>query len=64
VVAGRNRLQLDDVWVGEVWVASGQSNMEWPLQRAAHGEADAAAGCERLRLFTVARTTAFEPRTT
>src|SRR5687768_3393022 len=32
VVAGRNRLQLDDVWAGEVWVASGQSNMEWPLQ--------------------------------
>jgi sialate O-acetylesterase len=62
VVAGRNRLQLDDVWAGEVWVASGQSNMEWPLQRADRGEADAAAGCDRLRLFTVARTTAFEPR--
>src|SRR5688572_12825692 len=45
VVSGRNRLQLDDVWAGEVWVASGQSNMEWPLQRAAQGEADAAAGC-------------------
>jgi sialate O-acetylesterase len=63
VVAGRNRLQLDDVWAGEVWVASGQSNMEWPLQRADRGETDAAAGCDRLRLFTVARTTAFEPRT-
>jgi sialate O-acetylesterase len=63
VVAGKNRLQLDDVWAGEVWVASGQSNMEWPLQRAARGEADAAAGCDRLRLFTVARTTAFEPQT-
>ncbi len=62
VVAGRNRLQLDDVWAGEVWVASGQSNMEWPLQRAARGEADAAAGCERLRLFTVAKATALEPR--
>jgi sialate O-acetylesterase len=63
VVAGRNRLQLDDVWAGDVWVASGQSNMEWPLQRAAGGEADAAAGCDRLRLFTVAKTTAFEPST-
>ncbi|MET0552956.1 MAG: sialate O-acetylesterase [Vicinamibacteria bacterium] len=63
VVTGRNRLQFDDVWAGEVWVASGQSNMEWPLQRADRGAADAAAGCDRLRLFTVARTTAFEPRT-
>lgn len=31
VVSGHNRLVLDDVLVGEVWVCSGQSNMEWPL---------------------------------
>jgi sialate O-acetylesterase len=63
VVSGRNRLQLDDVWSGEVWVASGQSNMEFPLQRADRGAEDAAAGCQRLRLFTVEKATAFEPRT-
>lgn len=30
-IAGTNRIQLDDVLFGEVWVASGQSNMEMPL---------------------------------
>ncbi|TSA36777.1 MAG: acetyl esterase, partial [Verrucomicrobiaceae bacterium] len=30
-VEGKNKLTLADVVVGEVWVASGQSNMEWVL---------------------------------
>jgi sialate O-acetylesterase len=29
-VAGANTLKLEDVWVGEVWVGSGQSNMAHP----------------------------------
>ena len=28
VIAGDNRIQLEDVWIGEVWICSGQSNME------------------------------------
>jgi sialate O-acetylesterase len=31
-VAGSNRIVLDDVWIGDVWFASGQSNMEMPLK--------------------------------
>ncbi len=31
-VAGSNRIVLEDVWVGDVWFASGQSNMEMPLK--------------------------------
>lgn len=30
-VRGKNKIELEDILIGEVWVASGQSNMEKPL---------------------------------
>jgi sialate O-acetylesterase len=32
-VSGKNKVELTDVLIGEVWVGSGQSNMEWPLSK-------------------------------
>jgi sialate O-acetylesterase len=32
--------ELTDVLVGEVWLCAGQSNMEWPLARELHAEAE------------------------
>src|SRR4029077_17747551 len=30
-ISGKNRLELKNVLVGEVWICSGQSNMWWPI---------------------------------
>ena len=46
-----------------MWVASGQSNMEFPLQRSKGGADQAALGCSGLRLFTVANPPAATPAT-
>jgi sialate O-acetylesterase len=31
VIEGKNRVAIEDVLVGEVWVCSGQSNMQWSI---------------------------------
>ncbi|HJQ24074.1 MAG TPA: sialate O-acetylesterase [Blastocatellia bacterium] len=62
-IAAKNTIVLKNVLVGEVWVGSGQSNMEWPLQNAAHGADEVArADHPEIHLFTVAKATALEPR--
>lgn len=33
VITGNNTITLADIVVGEVWLASGQSNMEWPVEK-------------------------------
>ncbi|MDR1279208.1 MAG: sialate O-acetylesterase [Opitutaceae bacterium] len=43
IIEGENRLVISDVIVGEVWLASGQSNMAFPLKGALTGKKDAEA---------------------
>ena len=56
-VMGKNTLIIQDVLVGEVWLASGQSNMEMQVQDPRHGSVDhaaeeiAAADYPQIRLF-------------
>lgn len=53
-VTGSNTIELTNVLVGEVWLASGQSNMEWPLRITDNAEqAIAAADHPHIRLFLV-----------
>lgn len=43
VVQASNRIVLRDVLVGELWLASGQSNMEWALRDVQDGAQEVAA---------------------
>jgi hypothetical protein len=53
-VKGRNTLTVNDVLIGEVWLASGQSNMAFQFSKCALPPAEsAAANLLQLRLFTV-----------
>lgn len=63
IIKGNNVVKLKDVLVGEVWICSGQSNMEWPLQASKDAQT-ALDHCADpgLRLFTVAHAVALEPR--
>ena len=38
VKSKKNTITFDDVLAGEVWICSGQSNMEWPLRSATNGK--------------------------
>ena len=62
-VQGKNALHFDDVLIGDVWLGSGQSNMEVELAYAYNAKEDTAkANDTQLRLFKIARTSALEPR--
>lgn len=62
-VAGRNLLTINDVLLGEVWLGSGQSNMEWPVASSLNVKEEiAAATFPHIRLFTVQRASAATPQ--
>lgn len=63
-----NEVRATDVWVGEVWLASGQSNMDRQLgprrgqKPIDNGMAEAAkADYPRFRMFTVVQQSSFDP---
>ena len=62
-VAGTNTLIVKNIVVGEVWVASGQSNMEFRFA-SAHNVVEEAPKAKhpQIRLFHLTRQIAFEPQ--
>jgi sialate O-acetylesterase len=65
-VTGTNTLTLRDIYLGEVWICSGQSNMQWTVSKAANPDAEIAdsAQCPLIRHYKVANKTAATPQTT
>lgn len=43
IIQGTNRIEIKDVLVGEVWVCSGQSNMEWSVAASMNPQEEIAA---------------------
>ncbi|MGY8671652.1 MAG: sialate O-acetylesterase, partial [Verrucomicrobiia bacterium] len=61
-VKGNNTVKLADVLVGEVWLCSGQSNMEWTVDRANNPKAEIADGNHpRLRHIKIPHRPSREP---
>lgn len=62
-IRGNNSITLKDVLLGEVWLCSGQSNMEMNMGWGLPYEKEAAAATDkRIRFFHVPRTTALYPQ--
>jgi sialate O-acetylesterase len=60
---GNNAVTIKNILVGEVWLCSGQSNMEMAVRSAANAEQEiAAAAYPKIRLFTVQRKVAEKPQ--
>jgi len=62
-VKGKNIITLQNILIGEVWVCSGQSNMEWSLQSADNAKEEIkAADFPKIRLFTVTKKISLQPQ--
>lgn len=62
VRSGADSLRVTNVLVGEVWLASGQSNMEWILKECVAQASEAALATDPLlRLVTIPRAMADQP---
>ncbi|MCG8309350.1 MAG: sialate O-acetylesterase [Cytophagales bacterium] len=62
IVEGKNRIVLNNILMGDVWICSGQSNMEWPLHATDNAEEEiTSAKYPRIRLFTVKRKISTKP---
>ena len=62
-VTGNKKIEIKDVMIGEVWIASGQSNMTFALENAEGAATDVPkADYPQIRLFTVPKKIALSPQ--
>lgn len=63
-ITGDNAVTLNNLLVGEVWVCSGQSNMEWTFSKAHNAKEEGPkADFPKIRMFTVKKKTSVKPMT-
>jgi sialate O-acetylesterase len=61
-IQGTNTITIADVLVGDVWIGSGQSNMQWAVRQSDNPDAEiVAANLPQIRLFSVPRKTSSVP---
>lgn len=61
-ISGTNSIVLSNILVGDIWICSGQSNMEWPLITTNNAEeAIKNAQYPEIRLFTVQKKISTKP---
>lgn len=64
VVKGKNTITFDDVLIGEVWLCSGQSNMQWAVDATYDADLETrTANHPKIRLITVPQVGTQEPQT-
>jgi len=61
---GTESVHIRDILVGEVWLASGQSNMQWPMQQCSHAEEVLQSHAGQIRMINVARRADLAPQST
>jgi sialate O-acetylesterase len=62
-IAEENKIILEDIYVGDVWFCSGQSNMAWKLEDALNGKEELSkTNYEKIKLLQVPRTMAGTPQ--
>lgn len=60
--AAGSRAEAKDVLIGDVWLCSGQSNMEWPISQALNGAREVESAADpQVRILTVPQRTAASP---
>ena len=61
---GKNQIVLQDILLGDVWICSGQSNMEWEVEETENAPQEIAnANFSQIRHFKVNKTLALVPQT-
>lgn len=63
VIKGKNSITIEDILVGEVWICSGQSNMQWAVQQSNNADLEImAAKYPKIRMISVPQVGTQEPQ--